>query len=178
MWKFENFLSLSIFYVKSKLENLEVLKLLLLLFLSLWNVQVHENPNFSASNCVRVADFALIESLEFISRKIWVTEKIMRFPHCELATLKIRVAAADGQKTSSIEGSSQNLKASNLFWDFAIVSVEIFVQFFPSADRRTYWQKLAARFGHTVRKCAIFSAIQILREINLRQITSLKNLRQ
>ena len=79
----------------------------------------------------------------------------MRFPHYELATLKIRVAAADGQKTSSIEGSSQNLKASNLFWDFAIVSVEIFVQFFPSADRRTYWQKSAARFGrpHSVKMC-------------------------
>ena len=42
---------------------------------------------FKTSKCVKMADFALLKSSKLISRKIWVTEKSMKFLHCELATL-------------------------------------------------------------------------------------------
>ena len=40
------------------------------IFEAMKSAKVHENPNFSASNCVRVADFALRKSQNLISRKI------------------------------------------------------------------------------------------------------------
>ena len=37
---------------------------------------------FRTSKCVVIVCFALLESSKLISRKIWVMEKIMKFPHC------------------------------------------------------------------------------------------------
>ena len=71
------------FYVKSILANLEVLQLLFLPFLGLWILLIWwisafkkcENSYrliFLASKCVKMPDFAFLESPKLISRKIWI----------------------------------------------------------------------------------------------------------
>ena len=46
---------------------------------SLQKVQKSRTLKFRASKCVKMADFALQESLKLISRKIWVTENLWNF---------------------------------------------------------------------------------------------------
>ena len=79
------------FYVKSILENLEVLKLPLFAILLIWSISAFNNckhtkkSKFRASKCVKMADFVLLEPPKLISRKNWSDRKIMKFPHCEVA---------------------------------------------------------------------------------------------
>ena len=86
---FRIFLSLR-FFVKSILENVEVLKLSFLPFLGLWILLIwsisafkkcknSKESRYSASKCVKMADFTLVESPKLISRKIWVIEKSWNF---------------------------------------------------------------------------------------------------
>ena len=64
-----NFRIFSVIQIKS--ENLEVLKLLFLLFLGLHKVQkILEELNFRVSKYIKMADFELLESQKMISRKI------------------------------------------------------------------------------------------------------------
>jgi len=46
-----------------------------------------EKSKFRASKCVKLPDFALLESPKLISRKIRVIEKIEKFPHCNVLQL-------------------------------------------------------------------------------------------
>ena len=79
--------------MKSTLENQEVLKLPLfaifksLVFLvgfSIQKVQKFKKSKSIASKCVKMVDFALLESLKLISRKIWVIEKSRNFHTVEM----------------------------------------------------------------------------------------------
>ena len=78
------------FYVKSLLDNSEVIKLP---FLRMWNMLIWQisalrkyiKTRFRTSECVKKADFQLLEPPKLISRKIGVIEKLWNFP-----TLKCR----------------------------------------------------------------------------------------
>ena len=91
-WKYGNFrifVTFS-FYVKSILENLEVLEILFAILEVLKIVDLvkfslskvnwfHENQNSELPNVLKCADFALLESLQLISRKIWMRKKSWHF---------------------------------------------------------------------------------------------------
>jgi len=87
--KFRIFLSLR-FYVKSILENLEVLKLPFCCFKSseiCWfcrfqpskSAKNHKHQNSEPQRCVWMAHFESLDSPTLIPRKIWVTEKFCNF---------------------------------------------------------------------------------------------------
>ena len=88
-WKFRIFQSFRL-YVKSILENAEVLKLPLLPFKGsefCWLgtlhpskiAKIHKKPKLRDSQCVKMAYFALLETPKLISRKVWGVEKLWNF---------------------------------------------------------------------------------------------------
>ena len=51
--------------------------------------KISKNSKFIAAKMFKMAVFVLLKSDKLISRKVCLTEKIMKFPHCDAQSGKI-----------------------------------------------------------------------------------------
>ena len=78
-WRIQTFWNCRLFTISGALNFVHLVNF------SLLKVQkVTKNQNLEPLNVFQMADFALLHSPKLISRKIWVAEDFLKFPHCGL----------------------------------------------------------------------------------------------
>ena len=114
-------------------------------FSELDNFQLLKSANFIkikfiASECAKMADFALLEYPKLISRKIWVMEKIMLCPHCVLSAVCLQFGLTCMKRIERFCGDNPLV---------SIVSLGFFLRLAGGRGQmRAFWPHTWGRWGH------------------------------